>query len=361
MSRVGIANLPLHGGKAPKWLFSRMTKLAREFTIIFVSEYGTHEFLSRISDPYWFQAVGCVLGFDWHSSGVTTTVCGALQTGINDLQDELGLYIAGGKGGRSRQTPAMIEESAGRAGFSDAQAAELVYASKLSAKVDNTALQDGYQLYQHCFFFDRDRNWAVVQQGMNTANRFARRYHWLSDDLSDFVNEPEKAICCDQRSQVLNLVAAGSATTRHMSSNLVKASSVERLIADLDKLSTLTLPAHHPVTELDFDTRRLARVLSVIREHEPKDFETLLAIKGVGPKTMRALALISELIYGSKLSWQDPARFSFAHGGKDGFPFPVDRPLYDQSISIMHTIVDRMKLEKSDKSRRLRAIRSIFT
>jgi hypothetical protein len=357
MARTGIAHLPLHGGKAPAWLFKRMTKLARELAVLMVQEFGTKVVLERFSDPYWFQGVGCVLEFDWHSSGVTTTVCGAFQEGIKGLEDDLGFYIAGGKGRRSRQTPAMIEEFASRAGLPSSQGESLVYASRMSAKVDSAAVQDGYQIYQHSFFFDRQANWAVVQQGMNEETRYARRYHWLSDSFTDFVEEPHKAIAAVRREDaVLNLVARGSRATRERSVVLTQ----QDLRSEVARLKVLAMPEHHPVTKFDFDVKRLQRIMSVIREHQPEDFEQLLGLPGVGSKTLRALALISELVYGTPLSWQDPARYSFAHGGKDGFPYPVDRPLYDRSIQILKIMVDKMKLDHSDKVSKMRQLERMF-
>ncbi|HNT29996.1 MAG TPA: DUF763 domain-containing protein [bacterium] len=358
--RTGVANLPLHPGKAPRWLFQRMEQLAREMAIILVTEFGTTEFLRRIADPYWFQATGCVMGFDWHSSGVTTTVNAAFAEGIKGLENELGLYIAGGKGKRSRQTPAMIESFAGEAGLGTSLAADLVYASRMSAKVDSAALQDGYQIYQHTFYFDRSGNWAVVQQGMNERTRYARRYHWLSTEVSDFVDEPQAAICSQVTTTPLNLVAHESAETRCMTVDIACAQPVESLLHDLDRVQSLDMPARHEITPVDFNRQRLMRIISTIREHRPETFERLLGLPGVGPRTIKALALVSELVYGTKLSWRDPARYSFAHGGKDGIPFPVDRPTYDQTIETMRWLVGRMKLDRSEAQRKLKQLELLF-
>ncbi len=353
--KTGTANLPLHYGKTPRWLFQRMTVLAREVTIVIVGEFGPSEMLSKLSDPFWFQALGCVLGFDWHSSGLTTTVCGALKEGIKGLERELGLFVGGGKGATSRRTPQEIES------FGDALSvdpATLVYASRLAAKVDNTALQDGYQIYHHCFFFTRDGQWSVVQQGMNTTIRYARRYHWLSEGLKDFVCEPHSAVCCDQRGQwVLNTVAQESEEARQTMTEIAKEKPVA-LLTDLKKLQTLELPARHPVGIEDINPRHLSKILLVTYDRQPEDFETLLGIKGVGPKTIRSLSLISELIYGVKPSFRDPARFSFAHGGKDGYPYPVDRTNYDRTIEALRRAIDAAKLgrrEKLDAIKRLTA------
>jgi uncharacterized protein len=355
--RTGIAHLPLHGGKAPAWLFGRMTKLAGEISYILVKEHGTEEFLRRLSDPFWFQAFGCVLGFDWHSSGVTTTVCGALKEGLKDRSKELGVFVCGGKGGTSRKTPGEIA-AIGEQRLVDAPQ-DLIYASKMSAKVDSAAVQDGYQLYQHSFIFDKQGHWAVIQQGMNTDNRFARRYHWLGDQVNNFVCEPHHAICCDERVPTLNLVAQDSAGSREQSAVLAS-QSPELVVKELKKLRQLDMPAHHPVHLTDIKTENLQKILEKTYEGQPKDFETLLGMPGVGPKTIRALAMISELIYGQALSIKDPARFSFAHGGKDGYPYPVNRKGYDQSIDILKEAVNQSKIGQNDKLKALHSL-SVFS
>jgi hypothetical protein len=330
--RTGITNLPLHGGKAPAWLFQRMTKLAREITIAIVDEFGPTEMLHRLSDPFWFQAFGCVLGFDWHSSGVTTTVCGAIKEGTKNLQTDLGLFVAGGKGGASRKTPSEIE-NAGPDLITDA--ASLVYASRMAAKVDSSALQDGYQLYHHVFFFTRDGSWAIVQQGMNEVNKYARRYHWLSEGVTDFVCEPHAAICSLSRGKVLNLVAAESTRARETITQIATEDRPEKLIEQLKKLQTLNLPPRHHLEIQDIHPDRLTKIFLHTYEQQPENFEKLLGLEGVGPKTIRALSLISELIYDVPVSLRDPARYSFAHGGKDGYPYPVDRKTYDKSIEML--------------------------
>ena len=330
MPRTGYAHLPLHGGKAPRWLFERMVLLSREIIVFLVSEFGAEEVLRRLSDPYWFQAFGCVLGFDWHSSGVTTTVCGAVKEGLRGV--DTGIIVAGGKGAASRKTPAEITAACERLGH-DPQ--PLVYASKISAKVDNSAVQDGYQLYHHAFFFTPRGQWCIVQQGMNDVNSMARRYHWLSDNVTSYVNEPHAAICCDTTSETLNLVAAESATVR------------DRCV----ELATLEMPKRHLITKQDINPKYLDKILVRTYEAAPRDFESLLAIEGVGPKTLRALALTSELIYGAEASRRDPARYSFAHGGKDGTPFPVDRPTYDKTIEVMRDALNRSRIDRSEKAR----------
>ncbi len=343
--KTGTADLPLHYGKAPAWLFQRMKKLAREITLVIANEFGPEEFLRKISDPFWFQALGCALGFDWHSSGVTTTVCGALKEGVNGIEKDVGIYAAGGKGGASRKTPSEIE------GFCNSLSRNpenLVYASKMSAKVDSSAVQDGYQLYHHCFYFTKDGFWTVVQQGMNETNRFARRYHWLGEKVNDFVVEPHSAICCDNTAKTLNLIATDSENSRK-TSTLLTQEKPESLIKHIKKIQTLKLPAHHPILPEDLNQKHLYRIFTKLYDRVPEDFETLIGMRGVGPKTIRALSLISELIYGQKPSFEDPARYSFAHGGKDGHPYPVDRENYDTSIEILKDAISQAKMGNREK------------
>ncbi len=350
--KVGTADLPLHYGKAPPWLFQRMKKLAREIAIVITSEFGPEEFLRKISDPFWFQALGCALGFDWHSSGVTTTVCGALKDGIKGLENEIGIFIAGGKGGASRKTPSEIE------GFCDSLSRnpeDLVYASKMSAKVDSSAVQDGYQLYHHCFYFTKDGFWTVVQQGMNETNRFARRYHWLGEKVNDFVIEPHAAVCCDRKAKTLNMVSVDSEDSRK-TSTLITQEKPETLIKHIKKIQTLKLPSHHPILPSDLNPNHLYRIFTKLCDRVPEDFERLLGVHGVGPKTVRALSLISELIYGDKPSFEDPARYSFAHGGKDGHPYPVDRKNYDTSIEILRNAISQAKMGNREKMEAIKRV-----
>lgn len=343
--KTGTAQLPLHYGKAPSWLFQRMKKLAREITICIVDERGTDDMLNKLSDPFWFQAFGCVLGFDWHSSGLTTTVCGALKEGIRGLESELGFFVTGGKGKSSRKTPSEIEQYCYNLSM---EADKLVYASKMSAKVDNTALQDGYQLYHHTFFFNREGRWSVIQQGMNEDNHYARRYHWISDAVDNFVCEPHQAICCDARGKSLNLVAQESEQTRQISTLLSK-EKPEKLISEIEKVEKLILPKHHEIQPLDLNTKHLSKILIKTYERQSENFEVLLSIKGVGPKTIRALSLLSELLYGAKPSFHDPARFSFSHGGKDGYPYPVDKDSYDFSIEFLRKCINNAKINNQEK------------
>lgn len=344
--RTGIAQLPLHYGKAPRWLFQRMVQLARQVAIIIVQDMGPEEMLHRMADPFWFQAFGCVLGFDWHSSGVTTTVCGALKEGIKGLEEELGLFVAGGKGKTSRQTPNQI------AAWGDAislDPAPLVYASRMSAKVDNSAIQDGYQLYHHVFLFTPGGSWAVVQQGMNESTRYARRYHWLGEGVKDFVCEPHAAICCDSRGEPLNLVATESTDARATIAQIASEEKPEKLLLDLKRLKSLSLPTRHHITLDDINPDRLDKIFLSTYENKPANFEELLGMKGVGPKTLRALSLISEIVYGVPASFRDPARFSFAHGGKDGHPYPIDRETYDKSIELLRKAIRQSRIENSGK------------
>ncbi len=360
--KTGQMNLPLHGGKAPYWLFSRMKKLAREIVCLMVSEYGPAEVLFRLSDPLWFQALGCVLGFDWHSSGVTTTVCGALKEAVRGLEKDLGFYIAGGKGATSRKTPSEIEAAAQDLSL---DLSSLAYNSRIVAKVDNTALQDGYQLYHHCFLFTADgKKWSVIQQGMHQNSRSARRYHWLSDKVVDLTTEPHAAICCNNKNLALNLVDKSSSKAKHTITELSnqKPSAIKKDLKLLQQWQEkrYALPKRHAIHITDMDFKRLDKIFAHTYDIRPKNFETLLAVKGVGPKTMRALALISELIYGQKYSVKDPARFSFAHGGKDGIPYPVDREGYNRSIAILHQAVRESKIGLSQKAEAIRRLADFY-
>jgi hypothetical protein len=348
---TGIAHLPLHYGETPRWLFDRMKSLAGQIALWIVQEFGPAELLKKLSDPFWFQALGCALGFDWHSSGLTTTTCGAVKEGIKEIGD-LGIFAVGGKGATARKAPDEIAEIADAHSISgDA----LIYASKLSAKVDNTALQDGYQLYHHTFFFTKEGDWAVVQQGMNTVNRWARRYHWLSFDMLSFVEEPHKAICSDHRSTCLNLIAKESRVVRDASAELAK-EGPDVLIREIEKAKVLSLPAHHQLMAKDLKKEYLTRIFIKTYEKQPKSFEELLGISGVGPKTIRALSLISELVYGAKPSFSDPARFSFAHGGKDGTPYRIEREHYDRSIEILKEAINKARLGNRDKMDAIRRL-----
>ena len=344
-ARTGSANLPLHSGKAPAWLFSRMIRLSREVATHIVAEFGPDEMLRRLSDPFWFQAFGCVLGFDWHSSGVTTTVTGALKEGIRGLERELGFFAGGGKGAASRKTPSEIENVCHRISIDPRP---LVYASRMSAKVDSAAVQDGYQLYHHSFFFTPSGGWCVVQQGMNDANGMARRYHWLAATVKSYVDEPHAAICAEAEAPTLNLVAHESEPVRTASAELAREKPGVVLSA-LRGVPALTMPRRQAVLIADVNTRYLEKILLKTYERVPEDFETLLGMEGVGARTLRALALTSEIIYGTPASTRDPARFSFAHGGKDGFPYPVDRETYDKTVEVLRNAVTRAGIDRSER------------
>jgi len=357
--RTGIAHLPLHYGKAPSWLFQRMKALSREIILFIIDAYGTEEVLLRLSDPFWFQAFGCVLGFDWHSSGVTTTVCGAMKEGLKGMERELGLYIAGGKGRVSRKTPLEIEEVCDQTSI---DGTPLIYASRMSAKVDSAAVQDGYQIYHHAFFFTKGGSWAVVQQGMNEKTRYARRYHWLSEAIKDFVCEPHWAVCCDQRNGGLNLVASESENSRQSITKLSH-EKPEFLITEGRKVNELYLAKEHSIPMEEIHLERLEKIFIQIYDHSPKNFQELLGIQGVGPKSLRALSLVSELVHGVKPSFRDPAQFSFAHGGKDGHPYPVDRNAYDKTIEVLKHAIEKARLgdrEKVDAIRRLRRFANVL-
>jgi hypothetical protein len=323
-----------------------MKHLAARIVEVIVYEFGQDEVLQRLSSPFWFQAFGCILGFDWHSSGLTTTVCGALKEAVKSHQKEWGIFVTGGKGRSAIKTKEEIISLADKYSF---EPAPLVYASRMSAKVDNTALQDGFQLYHHTFIFTNTGNWAVIQQGMNPHTRLARRYHWLSQKLNSFVDEPHSAICSQSRVKPLNMVAHEAQDARSASVELVSKGH-EYIITELDKLqAVLNLPETHRLMIKDLHKESLKKILLKTYEQQPRCFEELLSIQGVGPKTIRALALMSELIYGTKLSWRDPAKYSFAHGGKDGQPYPVDRKQYDATIEFLRMAICEAKLGNKDK------------
>ncbi|MCW4019159.1 MAG: DUF763 domain-containing protein [Candidatus Bathyarchaeota archaeon] len=368
MQRTGYASLPLHGGKAPSWLTGRMRRLAKEISSIIIDEYGTERFLARVSDPYWFQALGCVLGYDWHSSGVTTVVTGVLKTALT--AQEHGIVVCGGKGKTSRKTPNDIEQASGRFGFSEEEMETLTYTSKMTAKVDNTAIQAGYQLYHPAFFVAETGKWAVVQQGMSAQAKTARRYHWLSENTHSFVVEPHNAIVCDTKHPVvLNMTAKSSRKSRKASVDLAKEPTrkLKRLAQDAtlpvdkqQKLLSQWLPdasAKPQFAFLDMPRNINWNALAEAYDKQPTNYEELLAVKGVGPATVRGLALIAELVYGEKPSWQDPVKYSFAYGGKDGVPYPVNRQSMDQSIQILQEAVQAAKVGDKEKSRALQGLR----
>ncbi len=368
MYQTGVANLPLHGGKAPAWLTGRMRKLAKEVASIIIDEQGTDTFIARISDPYWFQAFGCVLAYDWHSSGVTTVVTAILKQALSP--EEHGIAVCGGKGKTSRKTPAEIASVGEKFGFSEKRIQALTYTSKMTAKVDNTAIQAGYQLYHHAFLLTEDRKWAVIQQGMSSEDRTARRYHWLSDTTANFIIEPHNAIVGDvKREKALNMTAKASEGARKTSVDIAKEPSakVMRLFEATRPLHQQSLQEWLPETQanpwrqsfegLDMPRNINWETMKRVYEFQPRNYEELLSVKGVGPATVRGLALVAELIYGEKPSWADPVKFSFAYGGKDGVPFPVDRRAMDESIQLLRQAVEATKIGDREKTRSLQRLR----
>lgn len=349
MKRSGSADLPLHGGRVPSWLAERMTRLGTAISESVLYEYGPSELLTRLSDPFWFQALGSVMGMDWHSSGITTSVLGALKRGLNPRSQELGIYICGGRGKHSRKTPGELLEISSRLGL---PGDELVRASRLTAKVDNNAIADGFQLYLHSFILTRQGEWAVVQQGMNDITSMARRYHWHSATVRDFTDEPHTAIVGENQGTIMNLVDHRSEQARSAMLDTVH----QRPEPILNEARHLKLPRHHDVRETEVDLKRLGAVLATAYDRDLRDFASLLLVENLGPRTLQSLALIAEVVHGAPSRFNDPARFSFALGGKDRHPFPVPLKTYDESISVLRRSLESAKLgdpEKMDGFRRL--------
>jgi hypothetical protein len=349
MKRSGTADMPLHYGHVPKWLSERMSRMGLAITEAIIAEYGTAEVLRRLSDPFWFQSLGAVMGMDWHSSGITTSVMGALKSAINPLSKELGIYICGGKGKSSRNTPQELLLYSNRNGLNGD---ELVRSSKLSAKVDNTALQDGFQLYMHSFVLNTEGLWTVVQQGMRDGSATARRYHWHSAGMKSFVDAPHTAICGANQGPILNMVAQEASPAR----DAVLSMTTEHPSRMLSEVQHLVMPSHHDVRAKDIDLKRLGAMLWLTHDKQPSDFEELLLLQGMGPRTLQSMALVSEVIYGTPSRFSDPARFSFANGGKDGHPFPVPVNVYDETLKVLSAAVGKAKIGESDK---LQAIRKL--
>ena len=368
MYQTGVAVLPLHYGKAPTWLTVRMRKLAKEIANIIIEEHGTTKFIQRLSDPYWFQALGCVLAYDWHSSGVTTVVTGILKNALSP--EEHGIAICGGKGKTSRKTPSNIATAGEKFGFSEQTIKTLRYASKMTAKVDNTAIQAGYQLYHHTFIVTRDEKWSVIQQGMSDQDHTARRYHWLSDNTTSFIVEPHNAIIGDvKREKALNMTAENSEGARKTSVDIAKepTGKIMQLFETLRPLHQKSLQEWLPETRMNSRQQSIEslnmprniswKTMKRVYEFQPRNYEELLSVKGVGPATVRGLALVAELIYGEKPSWKDPVKFTFAYGGKDGVPFPVDRRAMDESIHLLQQAVQEAKIGAKVKTQSLKRLR----
>lgn len=352
--KSGSADLPLHGGGVPQWLAGRMTRLSRVITEAIVGHYGRDEFLRRMAHPFWFQSFGAVTGMDWHSSGITTSLLGALKRGLAPLESELGIFVCGGRGKHSRKTPLELSRVGELTGI-DGDA--LARTSRLVAKVDSAAVQDGFDIYVHSFIVTRDGAWTVVQQGMNTERKQARRYHWLSQGLRSFVDAPHTAIDGDNQGTIINLTDRRAEHARRTQVGLVHRGP-DAVLDEMRRevLPHLSMPAHHDVRASDIVLRRLRGNLAAAAERGPRDFEELLLTPGVGKRTVEALALVSEVVHGAPSRFTDPARFSWAHGGKDGHPFPVPTKVYDQTIRVMREAIDRANLGNDDK---LAAIRRL--
>jgi hypothetical protein len=349
MGRTGYADLPLHYGRVPQWLAERMTLLGGAIVEAIVLEYGKAEVLKRLSDPLWFQSFGCVLGMDWHSSGITTSVMGALKRAVNPKAKELGIYICGGRGRHSRKTPDELLVIAEKTGLNGNA---LVRSSRLAAKVDNTAIQDGFQLYLHNFILTNEGEWVVVQQGLNDASGMARRYHWHSTEFQSYLNSPHSGVTGENQGLILNLADEKASVTRESIVNITK-ENPDKMMSEIRKI---VMPRHHEVVQRDVNMKRLGAILTLAHEKQLVDFEPLLLLEGVGPRAIQSLTLVSEVIYGSPTRFNDPARFSFAHGGKDGHPFPVPLKVYDETISVLKTSIQKAKIGETDKQQAIRQL-----
>jgi len=352
MKRSGSADLPLHNGHVPMWLADRMAKLGLAIVETIATEFSTSEVISKMSNPFWFQSLGAVMGMDWHSSGITTSVMGALKKSVNPHSKELGIYICGGKGKHSLQTPKELLSVGDRTGLNGL---ELGNCSKLTAKVDNTAIQDGFQLYLHNFIVSNTGEWTVIQQGMNAQSKTARRYHWHSQDLASFLIEPHTFIYGQNQGSILNFTDKGATDTKARTLEIAK-ENPDKIIREINHL---VMPDHHDVRIKNVNVKRLGAMLWLTHEEQPADFEELLLLKGMGPRTLQSLALVSEVIYGTPTRFDDPARFSFAHGGKDGHPFPVPTKVYDETISTLQTAIQKAKIGNSDKLQAIKKLSEI--
>jgi len=342
VKRSGVADLPLHGGRVPSWLATRMATLGTAIAESVIHHYGRAAFLSRLSDPFWFQAFGTVMGMDWHSSGITTSVMGALKRGLNPRADELGLYICGGRGELSRLTPDELRRVAERTN-SDGEA--LVRTSRLTARIDNNAIADGFQIYLHSFVVTREGEWAIVQQGMNEGMRLARRYHWHSATVRDFTADPHTAIIGESRGEIRNLVD-GRARPAQQALLAIARDDPAKTLAEVRRLH---MPGHHDVRQQDVNQRRLGAVLALAHERGVSDFASFLLLEQLGPRALQSLALVAEVVHGAPARFADPARFAFAHGGKDGHPFPVPLKVYDESLGFLRRALDAARLGHTAK------------
>jgi hypothetical protein len=349
MRRAGVADLPLHYGRVPSWLATRMVTLGTAIVESVVYHYGRPAFLARLSDPFWFQAFGSVLGMDWHSSGITTSVMGALKRGLNGKSSELGIFICGGRGRHSRNTPHELRVLADR---NSLDGDSLVRISRLTARVDNNAIADGFQIYLHSFVLTAKGEWAIVQQGMNEDNRLARRYHWHSELVRDFMADPHSAIVGERRGLVMNLVDSRARAAQDALLTIAR----EHPNKTLAEVRRLTMPTRHSVRASDVNEKRLGAVLALAHDRDLHDFASFLLLEQLGPRTLQSLALVAEVIHGAPTRFDDPARFSFAHGGKDGHPFPVPLRVYDESISVLRRSLDAAKLGHTDKLHGMRRL-----
>jgi hypothetical protein len=354
MKRSGTADLPLHGGRVPQWLAERMTLLGTAISESVILHYGQSELLTRLSDPFWFQALGSVMGMDWHSSGITTSVLGALKRGLNPRAHELGIHVCGGRGRHSRNTPAELRAIADRRGF-DGDA--LVRASRLAAKVDNNAIADGFQIYLHGFIVAANGEWAIVQQGMNEGTRLARRYHWHSPNVRDFTSEPHTAIVGEHAGEIQNLVDRRAKPAQDALVEIARTDPAKTLT----EAGRMVVPVHHDVRAENVDLKRLGAVLAVAYERDLRDFASLLLVENLGPRTLQSLALVAEVVHGTPTRFSDPARFSFAHGGKDGHPFPVPLTTYDETLGVLRRSLDAAKIGDTEKMQGMKRLHRFAT